>query len=344
LNSPPEIDALALEIELAANIAGFGKLTAVTKFPTGQSNPTYRIASSGGQYVLRAKPLGKLLQGAHRVDREYQVMSALARTDIPVPFPLYLSPDDSSLGRMFYVMRDVEGRIFWNPALPEAKDNGERSAIYDAMNATIAALHQIDVAAAGLAEFGRAEGYLARQVALWTKNYRAAETECRPAMDEVIAWLEDNLPASNGKPALIHGDWRLDNMIFAAGEPDVIAILDWELSTLGDPVTDLAYQCSAWRLPHDSAFRGLGGLNRRALGLPEESAYVDAYCARTGRPGLENWDYYIAYCFFRIAAILEGVYRRSLDGNASNPDQARQYGKAVPMLIAMAVSVIESSR
>jgi aminoglycoside phosphotransferase (APT) family kinase protein len=339
-----EIDVGALEIELAANIAGFGKLTSISKFPTGQSNPTYRIVSSGDQYVLRAKPQGKLLQGAHRVDREYQVLHALARTDTPVPAPLYLSPDDSSLGRMFYVMRHVGGRIFWNPALPEAKDNSERSAIYDSMNATIAALHQIDVAAAGLSEFGRAEGYLARQVALWTKNYRAAETERRPMMDDVIAWLEDNLPASHGTPALIHGDWRLDNMIFATGEPKVIAILDWELSTLGDPVTDLAYQCAAWRLPHDSAFRGLGGLDRRTLGLPEEASYVDAYCARTGRTSIENWDYYVAYCFFRIAAILEGVYRRSLDGNASNPEQARQYGKAVPMLITMADEVMESSK
>ncbi len=332
-------DLQALAGELEANVGGFHGLKDVSKFGTGQSNPTYKVEAASGTYVLRAKPPGKLLAGAHRVDREYRVLSALAKTDVPVPQVLYLSPEESALGRMFYVMRHVEGRIFWDPALPELPTPEERTAIYDAMNATLAALHSVDVEAAELSDYGKPGNYFARQLERWSANYRAAEVERNDDVHALIAWLEGNLPDDDGTVALVHGDWRLDNMIFEANAPRVAAVLDWELSTLGHPLADLAYQCMAWRLPHGSGFRGMGGLDRAALGLPAEADYVTAYCRRRGIGPVDNWTFHIAFAFFRLAAILQGVYKRALDGNASNPEKAREYGAAVPLLAALAVDV-----
>lgn len=339
MSDPNAIDATALGPWLERHVAGFSGLKTVTKFSAGQSNPTYRVDAESGSYVLRAKPPGDLLKSAHQVDREYTVLAALAGSAVPVPRVFTLSGEgaESPIGRMFYVMEFLEGRIFWDPALAELPSNEERTAVYDAMNRTLAALHDVNVEAVDLTDFGKPGTYFERQLSRWTKQYRASETEPRPDMDRLIAWLEANLPADDGVVSLVHGDYRLDNMMFAKDRPDVIAVLDWELSTLGHPLADLAYQCMQWRLPHDSGFRGLGGIDRAAIGLPTEEAYVALYCERRGLPAIANWNFYIAFSFFRLAAILQGVYKRSLDGNASNPEKARLYGSAVPLLAAMAV-------
>ncbi|MCB1417688.1 MAG: phosphotransferase family protein [Notoacmeibacter sp.] len=343
MSDPNAIDAEALAPWLETHVEGFAGLVSVTKFSAGQSNPTYRVDAQSGSYVLRAKPPGELLKSAHQVDREYRVLRALGPSKVPVPRVFALSGEgaDSPIGRMFYVMEFLEGRIFWDPALKDVSGNAERSAIYDSMNATLAALHEVDVEAAGLADFGKPGSYFERQLSRWTKQYRASETEPRPDMDRLIAWLEANLPSDDGKVSLVHGDYRLDNMMFSRDRPEVIAVLDWELSTLGHPLADLAYQCMQWRLPHDSGFRGLGGIDRAAIGLPSEEDYVARYCERRGLPGIDNWNYYIAFNFFRLAAILQGVYKRALDGNASNPEKARLYGTAVPLLAAMAVKDLD---
>jgi len=341
MSDPNALDATALAPYLDAHVPGFRGLDAIRKFDSGQSNPTYLLEAASGRYVLRAKPPGQLLKSAHQVDREYRVMKALAGTAVPVPPVLHLSGEDSPIGRMFYVMAFVEGRIFWDPALPELGSNEERAAVSDAMNAALAALHDVDVEAAGLADFGKPGSYFERQLSRWTSQYRASETEAVADMDRLIGWLEDNLVADDGRVSLVHGDYRLDNMIFAAGRPEVVAVLDWELSTLGHAYSDIAYQCMQWRLPHDSGFRGLGGVDRKALGLPTEAEYVARYCARRGLPGIDNWVFYLAFSFFRLAAICQGVYRRALDGNASNPEKARTYGQAVHLLAAGAVQAID---
>ncbi|RUV39638.1 phosphotransferase [Mesorhizobium sp. M7A.F.Ca.MR.148.00.0.0] len=339
--SDPVLDQAALAPYLEANIPGFSELAAVEKFKSGQSNPTYVLTAASGRYVLRAKPPGQLLKSAHQVDREFRVMSALAGTAVPVPAMLHLSAEDSPIGRMFYVMDFLDGRIFWDPALPEARDNEERAAIYDAMNETLAALHEIDVGTVGLGDFGRPGNYFERQLARWTSQYRASETDAVADMDGLIAWLETHMPADDGRISLVHGDYRLDNLIFAPDRPKVLAVLDWELSTSGHPFADIAYQCMQWRLPHASGFRGLGGVDRSALGLPSEEDYVAAYCRRRGLTGIGNWTFYLAFSFFRLAAICQGVYKRALDGNASNPEKARTYGEAVKLLSRLAAKLID---
>ncbi len=340
-DDPHRFDKDVLGPWLAARIAGFGRLERIRKFGTGQSNPTYLLEATGGRYVLRAKPPGRLLRSAHQVDREFRVMQALAATDVPVPKVHLLAGEaESPIGRMFFVMDHVPGRIFWDPALPDLAP-GERGAIYDAMNATLAALHDVDVAAVGLADFGRPGNYFARQTRRWSDQYRASALAPDPRMERLMAWLADHLPEDDGQIALVHGDWRLDNMIFAPAAPEVAAVIDWELSTLGHPYADLAYQCMQWRLPHEAGMRGLGGLDRKALGLPSEEEYVAAYCRRRGIAAIEGWEFYLAFAFFRLAAILEGVVRRAHDGNASNPETARRYAEAIPILAEMALDVIE---
>jgi aminoglycoside phosphotransferase (APT) family kinase protein len=238
-------------------------------------------------------------------------------------------------------MAFVDGRIFWDPALPEIASNAERAAIYDAMNATLAALHDVDPAAVGLGDFGKPGSYFERQLGRWTSQYHATETDAVPDMDRLIRWLEEHIPADDGVVSLVHGDYRLDNMIFAPDRPQVLAVLDWELSTLGHPYADLAYQCMQWRLPHSSGFRGLGGIDRTAIGLPSEEEYVAAYCRRRGIEGIDNWTALLAFSFFRLAAICQGVYKRALDGNASNPEKAKMYGEAVKLLSGLAVRLID---
>jgi aminoglycoside phosphotransferase (APT) family kinase protein len=340
---PNAIDDAALGPYLEANVPGFRGLRAIEKFKSGQSNPTYLLKAESGHYVLRAKPPGQLLKSAHQVDREYHVMKALDDTDVPVPNVLHLSGEGeaSPIGRMFYVMGFVDGRILWDPALPEASSNDERAGIYDAMNATLAALHSVDVEKVGLSDFGKPGSYFERQLSRWTSQYRASETKPVADMDNLIAWLEEHLPPDDGVVALVHGDYRLDNMIFAPDRPEVVAVLDWELSTLGHPYADLAYQCMQWRLPHASGFRGLGGVDRSALGIPTEEDYVAAYCRRRGIERIGNWTFYLAFSFFRLAAICQGVYKRALDGNASNPEKARTYGEAVTLLAGLAAALIE---
>jgi aminoglycoside phosphotransferase (APT) family kinase protein len=341
MNDPNVLDQAALAPYLEANIPGFSRLAAVEKFKSGQSNPTYLLTAASGHYVLRAKPPGQLLKSAHQVDREFRVMSGLAGTAVPVPRMLHLSAEDSPIGRMFYVMDFLDGRIFWDPALPEARDNEERAAIYDAMNDTLAALHDVDVEAVGLGDFGRPGNYFERQLARWTSQYRASETGTVADMDRLIAWLETHMPEDDGRVSLVHGDYRLDNLIFASDQSKVVAVLDWELSTSGHPFADIAYQCMQWRLPHSSGFRGLGGVDRAALGLPLEEDYVTTYCRRRGLTGIGNWTFFLAFSFFRLAAICQGVFKRALDGNASNPEKARTYGEAVRLLSHLAVKLID---
>lgn len=331
-------DMEALADELHELVPGFSGLHAIAKFNTGQSNPTYRVQADSGRYVLRAKPPGTLLKSAHQVDREYRVMRALAAHNLPVPKVFGLSEDHSAIGRMYFVMELVEGRIFWDPALPELKP-AERTAVYDGMNDVLARLHRVDPEKAGLADFGKPGNYFARQIKRWSEQYLASKTDELADMDRLMAWLEANVPGDDGTVAIVHGDFRLDNMIFSAHGEHVLALIDWELSTLGHPLADLAYQCMQLRLPHASGFRGLGGLDRKALGIPEEAEYVAAYAKRSGIV-IENWSFCLAFSFFRLAAILQGVYKRSLDGNASNPERAREFAKAVPLLASMANDII----
>lgn len=340
MSDPNAIDQAALAPYLEAHIKGFAGLNAIEKFSSGQSNPTYLLKADSGSYVLRAKPPGQLLKSAHQVDREYRVMKALANTDVPVPPVLHLSGEDSPIGRMFYVMQFVEGRILWDPALPEM-GNSERSAIYDAMNRTLAALHSVDVETVGLADFGKPGSYFERQLSRWASQYRASETGTIADMDRLIPWLERRLPPDDGKISLVHGDYRIDNMMFAPDRPEVIAVLDWELSTLGHPYADLSYQCMHWRLPHASGFRGLGGIDRAAIGLPSEEEYVARYCERRGLSGIDNWTFCLAFSFFRLGAICQGVYKRYVDGNASNPEKAKGYHEVTKLLARQAVELID---
>jgi aminoglycoside phosphotransferase (APT) family kinase protein len=275
--------------------------------------------------VLRRKPPGKLLPSAHAVDREYRVMAALAGTDVPVPRMLALCEDDAVIGTAFYVMEYVEGRVLWDPALP-GMTPGERAAHYDELNRVLAALHRVDYAAVGLADFGRFGHYIERQVARWSKQYEAATTERIAAMDRLIAWLPQHLPDAD-ETSIVHGDFRLDNVIFHPTEPRVLAVLDWELSTLGHPLSDFAYQVMAWRLTPQQ-FRGLGGLDLAALGIPSEQDYVAAYCRRTGRAAIPHWEFYLIFNMFRIAAILHGVLARALQGNAASQDAVETGGRA----------------
>lgn len=320
----------ALERYLAEHVDGFAGPVEYTRFKGGQSNPTYRLDTPGGRYVLRKKPNGKLLPKAHMVDREYCVMTGLWDTAVPVPRTRLLCEDDAVIGTDFYLMDFVDGRVLWDPQLPEL-DAAERAGVYAEMNRVMAALHSVDYDAAGLGDFGRPEGYVERQIALWTKQYRASETEHIEAMEQLIDWLPANLPASS-ESAIAHGDFRLDNMIFDAREPKVLAVLDWELCTLGHPLADFAYHMMVWRLS-PSLFRGLGGVDVESLGIPVESDYLRQYCDRTGRDmvGRQEWNFYIAYNMFRLAAILQGIAKRAIDGTAASPEAVENGKRARPL-------------
>jgi aminoglycoside phosphotransferase (APT) family kinase protein len=333
----------ALDAWAAQHVEGYRGPSKAIKYSDGQSNPTYRIETPGKDYVLRAKPRGKLLKSAHMVEREFRVLRALATAGFPAPRALALCEDESVCGSVFYLMAHVDGRIFWDPGLPDSPKD-ERAAVYDSMNAGLARLHAIDIADAGLSDYGKPGNYFARQTQRWTEQYRASETETVPDMDRLIAWLAANMPPDDGRVSLVHGDFRIDNMIFARDSAKLLAVLDWELSTLGHPFADLAYQCMQWRLPNAGEHRGLGGLDRAALGIPSDEAYVAAYCRRRGLDGVPHWPFLIAFSFFRIAAIVQGVYKRALDGNASNPQRGIKMGAAVPVMAKLAIEEIERAR
>ncbi len=309
-------DEARLAAYLSARIPGLGR-PKIRQFQGGQSNPTFLLESEAGRFVLRKKPPGVLLPSAHQVEREFRVISALYGTAAPVPRPVLLCEDSEVIGAAFYVMELVEGRLFEHPALPELEAS-ERRPVFDAMNATLAALHGVDWKAVGLADYGKPENYLGRQLDRWTKQYRSSATQADPFVDELIGWLAANKPAG-GDVAIAHGDYRLGNLIFAPDAPRVAAILDWELSTLGDPLGDLAYCCLPYHMPSDMpGLRGLKGLDVAALGIPSEEEFVADYCRRTGRPGIPQWTFYLAFSLFRLTAILQGVYARALAGNAAN--------------------------
>ncbi|WP_295872501.1 phosphotransferase [uncultured Zhongshania sp.] len=334
-----ELDIASLTAYLEANVDGFKGPLSAEKFAGGQSNPTYLIEAASGKYVLRRKPPGELLKSAHAVDREFRVMHALASTDVPVPKMRVLCDDDSVIGSMFYLMDFLDGRIMWDAALP-GQTPAERTAIYDAMNKVLADLHSVDIEKAGLSDYGKPGNYFERQLSRWTTQYRASETETVPSMEKMMVWLSDNLPADDGLVCINHGDFRLDNMMFAHDSSEVLALLDWELSTLGHPYADLAYQCMQLRIPSDAAIPGLGGVDREVLGIPSEKAYVQQYCQRRGIAEIDNWVFYLAFSFFRLSAILQGVYKRALDGNASSK-KAMDYGALAAPLADLGWALIE---
>jgi aminoglycoside phosphotransferase (APT) family kinase protein len=338
--STQQLDTSKLAAYLAGRIPGFGGELTAEKFAGGQSNPTFRLSTGGRDYVLRRKPPGELLPSAHAVDREYRVMTALGNTEVPVPRTYLLCEDESVIGSMFYVMECVQGRILWDPLLPEAGSNAERAAYYDAMNKTLAALHNVDIDAVGLSDFGRPGNYFERQVGRWTKQYRASQMERIEAMEHLIRWLPANMPEDDGSLSLVHGDYRLDNMMFHPTRPEVVAVLDWELSTLGHPLADLANQCMAWMLPRDSSMKGLAGVDRQALGIPSDEEYIARYCERTGRDGIANWNFYLAFSLFRLAAIVQGIRKRAEIGTASSAE-ADARGALVRPLADMALALID---
>ena len=330
------IELSALSAYLSQQLPGFGGPLQVEQFKGGQSNPTYKLTTPDRAYVMRAKPgpAAKLLPSAHAIDREFRVMRALRGSGVPVPEMLLLCEDESVIGRAFYLMEFVQGRVLWDQGLPGCS-MADRAAVYDEMNRVIAALHTVDVAAAGLGSYGRPGNYFERQIGRWTKQYLASVTEPIPAMDALMAWLPANMPAGardDTQVSVVHGDFRLDNLVFHPTEPRVLAVLDWELSTLGHPLADFSYHCMSWHIPA-SAFRGIGGLDLAALGIPDEPAYVQRYCERTGRPvpAAEDWTFYMAYNLFRMAGILQGIAKRVVDGTASSAEARQAAAGARPL-------------
>jgi aminoglycoside phosphotransferase (APT) family kinase protein len=326
-----QFDAGALDAWMRANVEGYAGPLEVRQFKGGQSNPTYQLLTPGRKYVLRRKPPGKLLPSAHAVDREFRVISALHPTGFPVARPYGLCTDDGVIGTWFYVMEMVEGRVIWDGAMPDSNP-AERGAVYRAKIATLAQLHMTDVARVGLSDFGKPGNYFARQVDRWTKQYVASVTQDIAAMNQLIDWLPKTLPADD-QTSIVHGDYRLDNMILDPTEPRVRAVLDWELSTLGNPLADFSYLLMNWVMPQEGGRSGLAGLDLKALGIPTIEEAVAQYCAATGRDGLPELDWYFAYNSFRLAAICQGIAGRVRDGTAASP-QAVSMAARVPLLAA----------
>jgi len=337
-------DVPALTRWMQAHIEGFAGPLTVEMFKGGQSNPTYKLLTPGRTYVMRAKPgpVAKLLPSAHAIEREFAVMSGLAGTQVPVPRMEGLCEDESVIGRAFYIMEFKEGRVLWDQALP-GMSPAQRGEIYDEMNRVIAALHTVDFAARGLASYGKPGNYFERQIARWSKQYKASAdgagpmSQPIPAMEKLLEWLPAHIPPAardEAKVSIVHGDFRLDNLIFHPTEPRVIAVLDWELSTLGHPLADFSYHCMSWHIPHGQ-FRGIGGLDLPALGIPSEDDYIRRYCDRTGLSSVADlkadWNFYMAYNLFRIAAILQGIAKRVETGTASSAQAAASGASARPM-------------
>jgi len=337
------LDEALLASYLEASIEEFkGPLTA-SKFAGGQSNPTFKIDAASGSYVLRRQPPGKLLKSAHAVDREYRVLAALGATDVPVAKVYHLCEDPEVIGSMFYIMEFCEGNVHWEAALEDISSTQQRAKMYDEMSRVLAAIHSVDLDAVGLADYGRPGNYFQRQYDRWSAQYKASELKPIPEMNQVIEWLGNNIPEDDGKVSLVHGDYRLDNLMFSPDNDRVIAVLDWELSTLGHPYADLAYQCMGMRLPSGNgpgASSGLFGVDIQALGIPSEQDYIDSYCQRMGIEKLENWNFYLAFSFFRLAAIAQGVAKRAADGNASSK-AAGGVAAMVQPLAANALTIID---
>jgi len=323
-------DVEALDAYLARHVAGYRGPLEVEQFKGGQSNPTYRLTATTKRYVLRRKPPGTLLASAHAVDREYRVITALRDTDVPVAVTHCYCDDASVIGTPFYVMDCVEGRVFWDPTLPEL-NHAERGAVWDDFNRVIAALHRVDANAVGLGDFGRPGNYFERQIARWSKQYRASETEPIDAMDRLIDWLPAHIPVGDDT-SIVHGDLRLDNLIFHPTEPRVLAVLDWELSTLGHPLADLSYHVMTWRLTAEE-FRGMAGRDLAALGIPSETEYLRRYCDRVGRSAIDpsDWEFHLAFSMFRLAAILQGIAKRVVDGTAASTAAAETGRRTRPI-------------
>ncbi len=337
-----DMDLAALSDYLEQNISGFKGPIKLEKFPGGQSNPTCKVTAESGLYVLRRQPPGKLLKSAHAVDREFKVLNALKDSQVPVAKVFHLCEDIDVIGSMFYVMEFIDGNIYWNASLDEAKDNQQRTQMYDLMNKTLVALHSVDIDAVGLADYGRKEGYYQRQFSTWTKQYRASEIDKLDVMEQLMTWLEANLPQEDGTYSLVHGDFRLDNMMFSKDNDEIIAVLDWELSTVGHPYADLAYQCMQMRMGQGSGVMdGLAGIDRASLGIPTEEEYVALYCQRMGIDKIDNWTFYLAFSFFRLAAIAQGVAKRAQQGNASSA-KAKQTGAFVVPLAQLALQIIKA--
>ncbi|MDG1280373.1 MAG: phosphotransferase family protein [Pseudorhodobacter sp.] len=320
----------AVHAYLSENLEGFKGPMEVTKFQGGQSNPTFQLKTPDHTYVLRRKPPGVLLKSAHAVDREFRVQKALQGSEVPVSRMHLLCEDDSVIGSMFYIMDHVQGRNFNEPSMPDVSV-ADRGRITSEMNRVLAALHEVDIDAVGLGDYGPEGNYFERQVGRWSKQYRASETDKIPAMDQLMDALVGERPEDDGQRTLVHGDYRLDNMIFDATTTDCRAVLDWELSTIGHPFADLAAVIMQWQLPAGSEGRGMGGLDRAALGLPSDEDFIAEYCALRGLKGIDNFGYYLGFTFFRMAAIIQGVLKRALDGNASNPERAMKVGAFVPV-------------
>lgn len=323
-------DEASLERYMREHVEGFAGPLQVEQFKGGQSNPTYRLSAASGRYVLRRKPPGKLLPSAHAVDREYRVITAVRKAGIPVARTYALCEDESVIGTPFYIMECVEGRVLWDQSLPGWR-KADRAPIFEEMNRVIAALHSVDYKALGLESFGKPGNYLARQIGRWSKQYKASETEHIPAMENLIQWLPENIPPDD-ETTIVHGDYRMDNMIFHPTQPRILAILDWELSTLGNPLADFSYHVMSWRLSPEQ-FRGLGGVDCASLGIPTEAEYVARYYERTGRPPVnqKEWDFYVAYNMFRLSAICQGIMGRVVDGTAASQHAVDSGKRARPL-------------
>ncbi|MCF6231794.1 MAG: phosphotransferase family protein [Rhodobacteraceae bacterium] len=335
------LDLNAVETYLSAHLPGFSGPVEAQKFDVGQSNPTYLLKTPTRSYVLRRKPPGVLLKSAHAVDREFRVQKALVDSDVPVAGMHLLCEDEDVIGSMFYIMDYVRGRNFTDPTM-QGVDNPTRKAVIDDMGRVLAALHEVDIDAAGLADYGPPGNYIERQVGRWTKQYRATETTKQPAMDALIEALGETMPKDDGQRTLVHGDYRIDNMIFESDGAKCLAVLDWELSTIGHPYADLASVIMQWQLPPGHEGRGLAGIDRAALGLPTDEAFIAQYCKRRGLAQIDNFGYFLGFSFFRMAAIIQGVLKRALDGNASNPTRAMKVGQFVPVFAERGLKALQA--